>query len=265
MNDTVRLEVDSHVATVTLNRPQKMNALTLELLEALVDAGRSIRSDASVRAVVLRGAGDNFCAGMDTSVFAAGNVGGDNDSRMAPMQDSPANFYQRPALIWSEVEVPVIAALSGVVFGGGMQIALGADLRIAAPDTRCSIMEMRWGLVPDMGITVTSRGLLRRDHLRELVYSGRVVDADEALQLGLVSRIDPSPADAALALARQLAGQSPDAVRAAKQLLNHAFDDAPGDALAREARLQSSLIGRPNQVEAVMANVQKRAPEFRDS
>lgn len=264
MTAPVLLDIQDRVATVTLNRPAKMNALTAELLEQLIETGLSLRDDRRVRAVVLHGAGEHFCAGMDTSVLAGAEDRESFARRLQPMDDSPANFFQRPALVWSEVPVPVIAALSGVAYGGGLQIALGADLRIAGANTRCSLMEIRWGLMPDMGLTVTTRGLLRRDQLRELIYSGRVVEAEEAQQLGLVTRIDDDPLAAARTLAGQFAAQSPDAVRAAKALLNRAFDEDAAGALALEASLQAGILGGANQAEAVLANVQKRPPKFVD-
>ncbi|MDZ7644217.1 MAG: enoyl-CoA hydratase-related protein [Woeseiaceae bacterium] len=174
-------------------------------------------------------------------------------------------FFQHAALAWHELPVPVIAALHGVVYGAGLQIAMGADLRIAAPSTRCSVMEIRWGIIPDMGLTATMRHLMRLDALRELVYTGRVVDADEARTLGLVTTVADEPQDAAMALARAIAASSPDAVRAAKRLLRHGFDDPVAASLAREAELQLGLLGTPNQAEAVRANLEKRVPRFTDA
>ena len=158
--------------------------------------------------------------------------------------------------------MPVIAALEGEVLGGGLQIALAADLRIAAPGSRLSVMEIRWGLIPDMSASQTLRWLVRSDVARELTYTGRMVDVDEALSLGLVTRIDADPVAAALEVARDIAGRSPDAIRAAKRLFNAAWSETPTDALQREARLQSELFGKPNQTEAVTANFERRPPVF---
>ena len=211
MTQVVRVEQDQHVALVSLSRPEKFNALNLETFQALIDTGKRLAADDSVRAVVLHGAGEHFCSGIDVAVFQGGGLGDAADSRMAPMEDSPANFFQRAALIWREMPVPVIAALHGIVYGGGLQVAMGADYRIAAPSTRCSVMELRWGIIPDMGISNSMRDTVRLDHLRELTYTGRVVDADEALALGLVSRISDEPLRAAreLAASRRVAPRSP--------------------------------------------------------
>ncbi|MEQ8205555.1 MAG: crotonase/enoyl-CoA hydratase family protein [Woeseia sp.] len=262
MSKVVELECDQGVAIVTLSRPDKLNALNIATFQALIDTGKALSADQSVRAVVLCGAGEHFCAGIDTSVFMGGGLNAAAGSRMAPMDDSPANFFQRAAMIWHELPVPVIAALQGVVYGGGLQIALGADYRIAAPSTRCSVMEVRWGIIPDMGISATTRATVRLDHLRELVYTGRIVEADEALAIGLLSRLEDDPLQAAKELAATIARNSPDAVRAGKYLLNQVFDEAPARALRREALVQAKILGQANQVEAVRSNMEKREPAF---
>jgi len=176
----------------------------------------------------------------------------------------PDNFFQRSAYVWKTLPVPVIAAVHGVAFGGGFQIALGADLRIARPDARFSIMEIQWGLVPDVALTQTVRDVLRLDVAKELVWTGRVVEGSEALALGLVTRLAEDPLAAALELAREIAGRSPDAIRAGKRLLEQAWHADPATGLALEARLQGGLIGKPNQVEAVKARFEKRAGRFQD-
>jgi enoyl-CoA hydratase/carnithine racemase len=162
------------------------------------------------------------------------------------------------------VPVPVIAAIHGVAFGGGLQIALGADIRYATPDAQLSIMEIRWGLVPDMSGTQTLRHLVRLDVAKELTFTGRIVSGTEAEQLGLVTRVAAAPRDAALATARDIAVRSPDAIRSAKQLLNAADLVSLEEGLRLEEKLQRALLGSPNQMEAVMANVEKRPPAFRD-
>jgi len=262
MTDRVVIDIDSHVAEVRLNRPDKHNALDLATFEALAGAADRIAGQNDVRAVVLTAEGPNFCAGIDTSVFQA-NV--DFASMLArPVSPSPANMFQRPAYAWRELPVPVICAINGVCYGGGLQVALGADFRYAAPDAKLSIMEIRWGLIPDMSITTTLRDVLPLDKIRELTYTGRVVDAREALELGMVTALHEDPVAAARDTAREIAAKSPDAVRAAKKLLNEAWQLPDADALALEAQLQSGVIGKPNQVEAVTANFEKRAPAFRD-
>lgn len=263
MTDVLKVSIDAHVADVALNRPDKHNALSLELFEALADAGRDIAANKSVRAVVLHGAGDNFCAGIDTSVFNESFADNFADM-MRPQSDSPANFFQRPAYAWREVPVPVICAIRGYAFGGGLQIALGADLRYATPDAQLSIMEVRWGLIPDLAISTTARNIVAADRLKELAFSGRIVSGEDALGLGLVTALHPDPYAAAMLTATEIAARSPDAIRGMKRLFNAGLDLPEAEALALEARIQSGIVGRPNQREAVLANLEKRKPEFDD-
>ncbi|MFQ5699717.1 MAG: crotonase/enoyl-CoA hydratase family protein [Myxococcota bacterium] len=269
MAERVTVEVSDGVADVVMNRPEKLNALDTPQFEALIQSGRALAHDPSVRAVVLTGAGRAFCAGLDMTSFQAMAGGraaraGSDSSLLDGSDESPANFAQRAAYIWQELPVPVIAGVHGVAFGGGCQIALGADIRFVATDTRMSIMEIRWGLIPDMSITQTLRHLGRLDVAKELTFTGRIVEGAEAVELGLATHVVDDPRASALALAREIAGRSPDAVRAAKQLLNTAWVSGVRDGLALEQKLQGTLIGRPNQVEAVSANFEKREPRFRD-
>ena len=259
----LQTSIDNHVAEVVLNRPEKHNAIDMAMFDELAAVADSLTADPSVRAVVLTGAGDNFCAGIDVSIFSDP---GDalSPASMAPQKDSDANRFQRAAFAWREMPVPVICAIRGVAFGAGAQVALGADLRYAAPGAKLSIMEIRWGLIPDLAISVTASGLVREDHLRELAYTGRVVDADEALALGLVTAVHDDPVRAARQAARAIAGRSPDAIRAMKKLFNERRDLGVAQALALEARLQSGIIGGPDQLEQVRANTEGREPEFGD-
>ena len=263
MSTRVQISIDNHVAEVLLNRPEKHNALDMKMFDELAAAGERLSAERSVRAVVLAGAGDNFCAGIDLSIFSDPGDAIDPAS-MAPQSGSHANRFQRAAFAWREIPVPVICAIRGVAFGGGAQIALGADLRYAAPDAKLSIMEIRWGLIPDIAISVTASNVVRDDQLRELAYTGRVVDGGEARDLGLVTAIHDDPLQAARDTARLIAGRSPDAIRAMKTMFNErrGLDDA--QSLALEARLQSGILGRPNQLEAVRANVERREPDFED-
>jgi len=263
MNDIVKVTIDGPVAQVTLNRPDKANALNLEMFDALGDTALQLADKTSLRAVVLHGAGTNFCGGIDVDMFRGGDAILDAKS-MLPVEPSPANRFQRAAYAWRELPVPVICAISGVAYGGGLQVALGADLRYATPDARLSIMEIKWGLIPDMGISTTLRNILPVDRVKELAWSGRAVGGEEALRLGLVTALYVDPLEAALQTAAQICGKSPDAIRAMKSLFNAAWQLSEADALALEAKLQSGVIGQPNQLEAVMANVERRAPEFRD-
>ena len=263
MSDVLKTVVDGSVAIVTLDRPDKHNAINLDMFSALGEAGERLKADRSIRAVILTGAGDNFCSGIDTSVFAQGGNAID-PSMMAPVAPSPANVFQRAAYVWREIDVPVICAISGVAFGGGLQIALGADLRFASPGARFSIMEIKWGLIPDLAISTTLRNILPLDKVKELAWSGRILDAAEALELGLVTAVHDDALAAATEFARGVAARSPDAVRGVKTLCNRAWQMSDAEALALEAQLQSVILRSPNQAEAVLANIERRAPAFQD-
>ncbi len=266
-SERVILEVRDAVADVRLNRPEKLNALDGEMFAAIRAAIRTLASDRTVRAVVLTGEGRGFCAGLDMGSFAA-MAGGPREAGVAELvrrpDASPANAAQSVAWGWTELPVPVIAAVHGVAFGGGLQVALGADIRIVAPDARLSIMEVKWGLIPDMAGTQLLRRLVRLDVVKELTYTGRIVSGSEAVALGLATRVSDDPRAAALALAREIAEKSPHAIRAAKQLLDASGQLGVEAGLALEESLQRSLIGQPNQVEAIRSNLEKRAPRFSD-
>jgi len=263
MTDRVKVSIEDHVAVVTLNRPEKHNALDAEMFAALADSGQRLAGDRSVRAVVLEGSGVNFCTGLDTSIFAAGDAV-INAAALAPMEGSLANRFQRAAYVWREVPVPVICAISGIAYGGGLQIALGADLRYARADSRLSIMEIKWGIMPDMAITATLCRCMPADRIKELALTGRVIDGTEAFQLGLVTAVHEDPSAAARDTAAEIAGKSPDAIRAIKRLFDTAWHLPDADALRLEAQLQMTLLGGHNQVEAVMSNIEGRAPDFAD-
>ena len=272
MSDRVQIQIEDGVADVRLNRADKMNALDPAMFSGLIEAGTQLADDRSLRAVVLSGEGRCFCAGLDVSSFGA--MAGADSPKKSETKSAPnllgrnagtvATFAQNAALVWTELPVPVIAALHGVTFGGGLQIALGADIRFAAPDARLSVMEIKWGLIPDMTGTQTLRHLVRLDIANELTFTGRVISGSEAAEIGLVTHVSDSPRDAALELAREIAGKSPSAIRAAKTLLqeSRAVDHSAG--LELEARLQTSLIGRPNQKEAVLSNIEKRTASYED-
>ena len=265
MAERVTISIDRGVADVRLNRPEKLNALDHAMFQALAETGKALAREPAVRAVVLSGEGRAFSAGLDFSGFTAmAGDGAPGSSLLDRSDNSPANFAQRPAWVWTEVPVPVIAAVHGVAFGGGLQIALAADIRIAAPDARLSVMEIKWGLIPDMTGTQTLRRLVRLDVAKELTFTGRIVSGEEAAALGLVTRVAADPRAAALQMAREIAEKSPDAIRAGKHLLDQSVQLSVADGLRLEERLQVGLIGSANQIEAVQANVQKRAPEFRD-
>lgn len=265
MSERVKLAINDYVAVVTLNRPEKRNAVDIAMFQALTDAGRTIADDRSVRAVVLHGAGGNFCAGIDISTFQMPGAGVSGDGRMQPLPGSPANFYQNAAYTWHALAVPVIAAIEGYAFGAGLQIAAGADIRYAQATARLSVMEIKWGLVPDMALSVTLRHVMPLDRIRELAYSGRVVSGEEAMDLGLVTAVKEDPVGSAVELAGEIAGKSPDAIRAIKELTRSAWSQETAAALATEARLQGQVLQAPNQQEAVKANIGGRKPNFRDA
>lgn len=263
MNDRVTIEIDDGIAEVTLNRPDKLNAFDAAMFAAVSAAGERLRDEPGLRAIILSGAGRGFCAGIDTALLMefAGNIEGLRAEIQTPPPGQAANRFQHPCTIWADLPVPVIAALHGLAYGAGLQLALGADLRIAAPSTQLSIMETRWGLIPDMGLTKRLPALMRADQALDLILTARVIDAPEAAALGLVTRLADEPLHAAREAARAIAARSPDAVRGAKALVRAAWPG--GDAhLALEARLQAAIIGAPNQIEAVMAGMQKRAARF---
>lgn len=271
MEDRVQLRIEAGVADVRLVRTDKMNALDEAMFEALIATGERLQSERGVRAVVLSGEGRAFCAGLDVSSFArmgGGTPAGGGEARprarLAARSHGIANRPQQAAWVWREVPVPVIAAVHGVAYGGGFQVMLGADLRYLAPDTRLSVMEIKWGLVPDMAGMQLMRRLAREDVVRELTYTGRVFSAEEALGLGFATRLCDDPRAAALETAHEIAGRSPDAIRAAKRLMRRAFEEGAAAVLLAESEEQDALIGSPSQVEAVMANLAKRAPVFRD-
>lgn len=263
MSDRVTISIDGHVAEVMLDRPDKMNAIDISMFEALDAAGRQLQSEPGVRAVVLHGAGENFCAGIDLATFFEGGPEAVK-TLLAPVEGSVANLAQRAGYAWRELPVPVICALHGVTFGGGFQVAMGADLRFAAPDTQFSIMESKWGLIPDMAISTTMRAIVPPDRIKELAWTGRVFGAAEASELGLLTAIEDDPLAAARAVARDCAERSPEAIRGIKRLVNEAWSLSEKEALALEARIQVGLLGSPNQREAVLSNMQRRQPEFAD-
>jgi enoyl-CoA hydratase/carnithine racemase len=270
MEDRVSISIADGIADVRLVRADKMNALDQAMFEALVAATDRLSREKSVRVVVLSGEGRAFCAGLDMGRFAAMKEKGGNGVPGAESRDLSkrthglANFPQQAVWGWRQLPMPVIAAITGVAFGGGFQLALGADIRLMAPDARMSIMEIKWGLVPDMAGTPILASLVRDDILRDLTYTGRIFSAQEALSYGLATRICDDPRAAALEMARDIAGKSPHAIRAAKRMINNLSVD-PGPALLAESVEQQKLIGGPNQTEAVRANMEKRAPRFAEA
>ena len=264
MDDRIRLSIANGVADVRLNRPDRLNALDPAMFVAIADVGARLADDSSVRAVVLSGEGEAFCAGLDIERLVATTEG----ESILPFADlgrrthGIANWAQHLVWLWRELPVPVIAAVHGVALGGGFQLTLGADIRYLAPGTRLGIVEAKWGLVPDMAGTQLMRHLAREDIVRELTYTARIFSADEALAYGFATKVVDDPREAALATARAIADRSPDAIRAAKRLLNLAASCDAATGLAAETAEQAQLLGRPNHVEAVRANLERRPPRW---
>jgi enoyl-CoA hydratase/carnithine racemase len=259
--DRVQIDVVDGVADVRLTRRDKHNGLDAAMYEALVDGAARVASTSGVRAVTLSGDGPSFCAGLDFKAVMTG-TGLVPERAFSRTDGDVANFAQRATYDWQRLEVPVIAAIHGACLGAGLQLALAADVRIAAPDTKLSVAEIRYGLVPDMGLTQTLPDLVGIDVAKELTFTGRTVDATEALRIGLVTRIADDPRAEAFAVAREIAAKSPDAVRAAKRLLDRAWRAEPDVGLGLEAASQQRLIGSPNQMAAVQAALSGKPAEF---
>jgi enoyl-CoA hydratase/carnithine racemase len=270
MENRIAYRVENHIAHVHLIRADKMNALDAEMMDALIEAGERVKADDSLRAVVLSGEGRAFCAGLDMGNFAAMAGGGDagvsgNQKQRQPLaarSHGLANRPQKVAFTWREVQVPVIAAAQGFALGGGFQVFMGADMRYAAPGTKFSIMESRWGLVPDMGTTHVMARLAREDIVKELAMTARIFEAEEAYEYGFLTRICDDPIAAAFETATAIAARNPDAIRATKHLFNEPADRLVADTLLLESVLQDKIIGSPNQVEAVKAELEGREAVF---
>jgi enoyl-CoA hydratase/carnithine racemase len=262
MNDRVSIQLDAGVADVRLTRADKLNALDPAMFEAIAAAIAELERTPGLRAVVLSGEGRAFCAGLDMASMAGSGSPAARD--IVARTHGAANLFQQVAWGWRTLSVPVIAAVHGIAFGGGLQIMSGADVRIAHPETRLAIMEMKWGLVPDMAGIALWRSLVRDDQLRELTYTNREFRGEEALRLGFVTRLAADPLAEALALARDIASKNPQAVRGSKRLYNAAADGDYAAILLEESREQKAVIGSPNQAEAVLANIQKRPASFSD-
>jgi enoyl-CoA hydratase/carnithine racemase len=268
MSDRVTITLSAGIADVRMSRPEKRNALDGAMFQALADVGERLKTEHGVRCVVLSGEGSSFCAGLDFSSFqmmAGGDVGVADESGPGAMKAGRiTHLAQQVCWVWQEIPVPVIAAVHGHALGGGLQIALGTDIRIVHPDTQMSVREVHWGLVPDMTGTLMLSTLVRADVAKELVFTARVFDGREAHAMGLATRLSDSPLDAAMAMAREIADRSPDAIRGSKAVLNGLFNAGAAEQFAAERRVIGAVIGRPNQIEAVMANFEKRPSVFTD-
>ena len=275
--DRIQVDMQDGVAHVRLVRTDKMNALDDAMFKALIETGDQLKNDPSVRAVVLSGDGRAFCAGLDMGNFgrmAEGGGSGAGESsgasstaggRLAPRTHGVANRAQYAVWVWREMPAPVIAAVHGVAFGGGFQLMLGADMRFIAPDTKLSILEIKWGLVPDMAGTQLMRHYVREDIVRELTYTGRIFSGEEAKELGFATRVTADPVKEALEVARDIAGKNPDAIKAAKRIYNDMNYATAEEGLTAESVEQDAIMGTPNQVEAVRAALENRPANFTDN
>jgi len=264
-HDRVEVSLSEHIARIEMIREDKLNALDAAMFDGLIAAAQWLGEQRDARVAILSGRGRMFCAGLDFGSFAAmaGDDGASSTS-LEPRTHGLCNKPQYAAYAWHEAPVPVIVAIQGGALGGGLQIALGGDIRIAAPDAKIAIAETQWGLVPDMSGMARVRRLVRDDVLRQLTYTAQRIDGGQAREAGLVTEVHDDPQARALEMAHQIAGRSPSAIRACKVLLNGLADANAGEILAAESRLQQAIIGQPNQVEAVMANMETRAPVFSD-
>lgn len=261
MSDRVAVNVSAHIAHVTLTRADKMNALDPAMFEAICSAIDELNNLDDLRAVVVSGEGRGFCAGLDLSNFSSDSEPMD----LMPRTHGAANMPQQIAWGWRTLPVPVIAAAHGVAIGGGLNIMSGADIRIIHPDTRCAVMEMRWGLVPDMAGYPLWRGNVRDDVLRKLVYTHAEFSGADACAMGFATEVAEEPVSRAMALADEIAGKNPHAIRAAKRLSNALATSTDEELLLAESEEQTQIIGKPNQIEAVMSQMEGRPAAYPDS
>jgi enoyl-CoA hydratase/carnithine racemase len=268
--ERVSITIEGGVADVRLTRADKMNALDPAMFAGIIAAGERLKTEKGLRAVVVSGEGKAFCAGLDMGNFAkmadGSRKSGESSTggNLTARAHGDSNAAQYVAMVWRDVPVPVIAAVHGVALGGGFQLMLGADMRYVAPDAKLSVLEIKWGLVPDMGGVELMRHFMRDDVIRELTYTGRIFTGEEALGLGVATRVTTTPREDALALAREIAGKSPTAIRAAKRLMNLSNKGTAREILQAESDEQIALIGSPNQVEAIMSNIEKRTANYAD-
>ena len=273
-NDRVTVTISDGIADVRLDRADKRNALDPPMFDAIAKAGHDLVTNREIRAVVLSGNGNSFCAGLDFGSFQSMADSGKNGDGSKASTSSSENagamqpgaithLAQQICWVWQEVPVPVVAALQGHALGGGMQLALGADIRVAHGETQFAMREVHWGLIPDMTGTLMLSRLVRDDVAKDLVFSARIISGVEAHFLGVVTRLSDTPFETAMQIAREIADRSPDAVRGAKALINRLSNAGAAEHFAEERRIIYSLIGKPNQVEAVMSNFEKRPAKFR--
>ena len=257
----VSVTIENHIAQVRLTRPDKMNALDPDMFRAIAETGAELAETKGVRVVVLSGEGRAFCAGLDLMSMGGGDS---TTSDLAERTHGNTNLPQEVAMIWRKLPMPVVTAIHGVCFGGGLQIASGADVIVAHPDTRMAVMEAKWGLVPDMGGFVLWRGKVREDVLRELTYTAREFTGAQAAEFGFATHVDNDPHARATAIAGEIAARNPDASRAAKRIFATWHDTPVDELLMQESIEQKKIIRTPNQMESVRAGMAKEAANFVD-
>jgi enoyl-CoA hydratase/carnithine racemase len=261
--DLVTCTITDGIAQVRLNRPEKLNALTLPLLEQLAATAHRLSKDKSVRAVVLAGEGDAFTAGLDFATVLAKPMGVVKAFAPRPWRRGGTNTFQEAAWAWRQVPVPVIAAIQGHCLGGGVQVALGADFRIASPDSTWSVLEGKWGIIPDMSGIQSLSEVIGIDRAKLLTMTAEIFSGEEAYELGLVTELDPDPIAAATALAEKLKGRSPDALASAKRLFSSTWHRSARYTFARERLEQLPLLFSANAKIARAAAFKKVAPAYK--
>lgn len=252
--------IDEGIAHVRLARPDKLNALTLDMLDDLVATAHGLRADRRLRAVVIAGDGDAFCAGLDFGTVMKDPRG--IARRFAPRPWRGTNTFQEAPWAYRRLPVPVIAAVHGHCLGGGLQIALAADFRIARADSTWSVLEGAWGIVPDMSGVHALSQLVGIDVAKKLTMTAAKISGERAHELGLVTDLADDPVAAATELAHQLAERSPDALAATKRLFERTWASGPRRSFARERLEQLPLLFGPNTARARQANLARTAAEY---
>lgn len=260
----VTTRIDADVAYVTLNRPDKLNGITLDLLRALIDAAGELAERTDLRAVVLSGAGRSFCAGLDIAAVLPDQDG--IAAAFTPLTDRSAggetNTFQEACWVWRRLDVPVIAVVRGHCLGGGLQIALGADIRFTTADAQWSVLESKWGLIPDMSGVQSLSEQIGKDQAKLLTMTGRMLSGTQAAEIGLATLATEDPDRAAADLIEELRTRSPDAVAATKRVFEETWHEAPSTTFAAERRLQAQLLRAANTAAAQQAGMQRTTPTY---
>ena len=259
--ENLLVNIDKHIATVTLNRPDKMNALNIQLFDELIETGNLITANSEIRVVVMHGNGRGFCAGLDLENFQNPSHP-DFQKPLDLRSHGNCNKWQKAVMVWRSMPAPVITAVHGVAFGGGLQLMSAADIKYVHPDTQLSIMEMKWGIIPDMGGSVCWPHHVRLDILKELIYTHRIFHGPQAVQYGFATHVSEHPLHDAMALAKEIAAKNPQAIQASKHMFNQLSGKSEDELLLSESVAQQQIMYSPNQKEAVMAILENREAMF---